>query len=292
MVCCNYKPYSQAVTDLFTFTITCPVLCGGLTLRHRSLIASEAMTAAPAVPTRLYATAVVASLLLCGWPSLGADLGIDTALLSSPFKHLWDSWYAVPLLLGGWALVMLGTTALLGTTYRTDQGMPSRLFVCLSRAVFLLCLVWAAGCVLPSALSARLLPLLPLYAASYLDGGEHTGHRYVRGSRHETPQLHHVFGWCLFYGWCLTRRGCRPTIVALDAPPGQKTLDARPESTRGAANRRSPRRRRVTPEGDDGSSQVIVAAHTHSHGTHMCTRTHTCAHTHAHVHTHAHTCTC
>ena len=119
-----------------------------------------------------------------------------------------------------WAAVVRKTGLLTGTRARNHTAHPEALDIS-SRAVFLLFLMWAAATLSSRRLVRWLLPLMPLYGASYLDGSEVSTRRYRRGARHQTPSWFHLHnnGWCAFYGWCLEHCGQKPTIKAHGSPP-------------------------------------------------------------------------
>lgn len=146
-------------------------------------------------------------------------------LISEPawplgLRSVWQSWTALPFVMLGWAVVVNVTGLLTGTRARGHIAHPEWLDV-LSRSIFLLFLLWIAAALVPHALAVWLLPLAPLYAASYLDGSEFTTHRFIRGARHAAPRWYHLHCWypCSFYGWCLEHQGCKPSIRAHGAPP-------------------------------------------------------------------------
>ena len=129
-----------------------------------------------------------------------------------------------PLFLLVWCCIVKSTGLLTGTRPRGHTAHPEALDIC-SRAAFLVFIFWAVSLVLPSALAARLLPVVPLYTASYLDGSERSTHRYIRGARHDAPRWFdlHNNGWCVFYGWMLKVGGSKPSIKSHGTPPPAET---------------------------------------------------------------------
>lgn len=142
-------------------------------------------------------------------------------------RSLWQSAVAVPLLLAAWSAIAKRTGLLTGTRARRHTPHPELLDFA-SRGVFLICLLWIASICVPAAIAAWLVPLVPIYAASYLDGSEVSTHRYGRGifplhapgrSRHEAPRWFRPNGWLAVYGDGLEWHGRKPSIKAHGTPP-------------------------------------------------------------------------
>ena len=140
-------------------------------------------------------------------PAIGA---LATVTL---FACVADSPLLVAVLFACWLATAFHSKHLLGTTYRQGR-LPGRWFNLGSRVVWLVALVWPCSCVVGGGL--WFCVGLALYSYSFLDGGEWTGGRSLRGS----------VGWTAVMDWSRLAAGYArllggPCATIADGPPLQ-----------------------------------------------------------------------